>query len=117
MDDQTFRQAMGKFATGVTVIATETDGEIHGMTANAFMSVSLDPKLIVVSIDKRARMLNKIKEAETFTVNFLRKEQKEYSQLFAGQIKDKIDVPFARLQNLPVIEDALASIACTVHNV
>lgn len=117
MDDQTFRHAMGKFATGVTVIVTETDGEVHGMTANAFMSVSLDPKLIIVSIDKRARILEKMNEAQTFSVNFLRKDQIDYSKIFAGQIKEKREVSFTRLQNLPVIEDALASIACTVHNV
>lgn len=117
MDDQTFRQAMGKFATGVTVIATEAGGEVHGMTANAFMSVSLDPKLIVVSIDKKSRMLEKINEAQTFSVNFLRKEQIDYSKLFAGQIKEEREIPFDRLHNLPVIEDALVSIACSVHNV
>src|SRR5690625_3124230 len=117
MDDQTFRQAMGKFARGVTVIATEAGGEVHGMTANAFMSVSLDPKLIVVSIDKKSRMLEKINEAQTFSVNFLRKEQIDYSKLFSGQIKEKREISFDRLHNLPVIEDALASIACTVHNV
>jgi flavin reductase (DIM6/NTAB) family NADH-FMN oxidoreductase RutF len=46
MDDRQFRTAMGKFATGVTVIATDLEGDVHGMTANAFMSVSLDPKLV-----------------------------------------------------------------------
>ena len=50
MEDRQFRNAMGKFATGVNVIATEVEGEVYGMTANAFMSVSLDPKLIVISI-------------------------------------------------------------------
>lgn len=55
MDDHQFRTAMSKFATGVTVIAAEHDGEIHGMTANAFMSVSLDPKLILISIGHHAR--------------------------------------------------------------
>lgn len=59
MDDRQFRVAMGKFATGVTIIATEVDGYIHGMTANAFMSVSLDPKLVVVSIGEKAKILNK----------------------------------------------------------
>lgn len=45
MDDRQFRQAMGRFATGVTVITTEVEGEVHGMTANAFMSVSLNQSL------------------------------------------------------------------------
>ena len=66
MDDRQFRNAMGKFATGVTVIATEVEGEgIHGMTANAFMSVSLDPKLVVISIGEKVKILNKIKDSQT----------------------------------------------------
>ena len=55
MDDLLFRKAMGKFATGVTVLTTIHEGDIHGMTANAFMSVSLDPKLVVISVGKYAR--------------------------------------------------------------
>ena len=55
MDDRTFRDAMGKFATGVTVITTDIDGEPHGMTANAFMSVSLNPKLVLISIKENAK--------------------------------------------------------------
>ena len=69
MDDRQFRQAMGKFATGVTVITTEVEGEVHGMTANAFMSVSLDPKLVVISIGDRAHMLEKIKNSKKFAFN------------------------------------------------
>lgn len=60
MDDKAFRRAMGKFATGVTVITTCLQGEVHGMTANAFVSVSLDPRLILVSISKNAKMLETI---------------------------------------------------------
>lgn len=78
MDDRKFRTAMGKFATGVTVIATEVKGDVHGMTANAFMSVSLDPKLVVVSIGEKAKILNKIKESKTFTVNILAADQQSY---------------------------------------
>src|SRR5699024_12434263 len=87
MDDREFRNAMGKFATGVTVITTEVDGEPHGMTANAFMSVSLHPKLIMISIDNRANMLDKIKEANKFAVNILADHQKDLSMHFAGQTK------------------------------
>lgn len=114
MDDQTFRRAMGKFATGVTVITTETDGEVHGMTANAFMSVSLNPKLVLISIDKRARMLDKIDQTNKFAVSILAEEQKGYSQIFAGQ--EKGDVTFARLNDMPVIGDALVNLTCNVYN-
>ena len=78
-----FRTAMGKFATGVNVIATEVAGEgVHGMTANAFMSVSLDPKLVVISIGEKAKILNKIKESQMFTVNMLSEQQQDVSMNF-----------------------------------
>ncbi|MCM3568066.1 flavin reductase family protein [Neobacillus mesonae] len=116
MDDRQFRQAMGKFATGVTVITTEVDGEAHGMTANAFMSVSLVPKLIVISVGERAQMLEKIKQSKKFAVNILSGEQQEYSMLFAGQIKEKREVNFDRLADLPVLTGAIAQVACEVVN-
>ncbi|MBB6281886.1 flavin reductase (DIM6/NTAB) family NADH-FMN oxidoreductase RutF [Geobacillus subterraneus] len=69
MDDRTFRNAMGKFATGVTVVTTAFQGEAKGMTANAFMSVSLDPKLVVVLIGHKARMHDIIRKTEKFANN------------------------------------------------
>jgi len=117
MDDRQFRNAMGKFATGVTVIATELDGEVHGMTANAFMSVSLDPKLVVISIAEKARMLNIIKESKTFSVNILAADQQELSMIFAGQLKEHDEVIFDRLDGKPVLAGAVAQIACEVSAV
>ncbi|RUS43911.1 flavin reductase family protein [Cohnella sp. AR92] len=114
MDDRQFRTAMGRFATGVTVIATEEEGTVHGMTANAFMSVSLDPKLVVISIGQKARILPKIKQSGIFTVNFLADHQKELSMVFAGQIKEPKEVEFDRLDGKPAIPGALAQIACEV---
>ncbi|WHX68860.1 flavin reductase family protein [Peribacillus frigoritolerans] len=113
MDDRQFRTAMGRFATGVTVIATEVEGEAHGMTANAFMSVSLDPKLVVISIGQKARILSKIQESGIFTVNILAADQQEMSMIFAGQIKDR-QVEFDRLDNKPVLSGAIAQVACEV---
>src|SRR3954447_6669820 len=103
MDDRKFRTAMGKFATGVTVIATEVEGDVHGMTANAFMSVSLDPKLVVISIGAKAKILTKIKESNLFSVNILAADQQELSMIFAGQLKEHKEVDFERLDGKPVI--------------
>lgn len=114
MDDRLFRNAMGKFATGVTVITTNVNGTIHGMTANAFMSVSLNPKLVVISIGEKASMLEHIKQSGTFTVNILSAQQQELSMLFAGQLKEKREVQFSDLQGAPTIEGALAQISCEV---
>jgi flavin reductase (DIM6/NTAB) family NADH-FMN oxidoreductase RutF len=114
MDDRQFRTAMGKFATGVTVIATDVDGDVHGMTANAFMSVSLDPKLVVISIGEKARILEKIKQSKTFSVNILAADQQELSMIFAGQLKEHREVEFERLDGKPVLKGAVAQIACKV---
>ncbi|MEI4771779.1 flavin reductase family protein [Psychrobacillus sp. FJAT-51614] len=114
MDDRLFRNAMGKFSTGVTVITTEFENAPHGMTANAFMSVSLDPKLIVVSIGHKARFLEKIKTTQRFAVNILSENQKEYSMKFAGQLKDDLEIKFETLDGLPVLPGALAQISCEV---
>ena len=117
MEDRLFRDAMGKFATGVTVITTQLGEETHGMTANAFMSVSLNPKLIVVSIDERASMLPKIQESGTFAVNILAEDQQYLSQHFAGKREDGVTIPFATLEGYPVLEGAVAQIVCDVANV
>jgi flavin reductase (DIM6/NTAB) family NADH-FMN oxidoreductase RutF len=117
MDDRLFRNVMGRFATGVTVITTEIEGEVHGMTANAFMSVSLNPKLVVVSIAEKASMLEKIKQSRKYAVNILSAEQQDLSMIFAGQIKERQEVSFDRFAGMPVIKGALAQIICEVVNV
>ena len=115
MDDRTFRNAMGKFATGVTVITTDLNGEAHGMTANAFMSVSLNPKLVLISIGEKARMLEKLNQSGKFAVNILSEGQQEVSMLFAGQIKEEKEMVFDKLNGVSVIKDALANIVCHVY--
>lgn len=116
MDERSFRKAMGKFATGVTVITTEVDGQVHGMTANAFMSVSLNPMLVVVSIGAKSQMLAKITQSQKYVVNILANNQQELSMIFAGQIKDKRDVEFSRFSGQPVLDGALAQVVCEVVN-
>jgi flavin reductase (DIM6/NTAB) family NADH-FMN oxidoreductase RutF len=115
MDDRTFRNAMGKFATGVTVITTDVDGKAHGMTANAFMSLSLNPRLVLISIGEKAKMLDKINESGKFAVNILSEKQQEVSMLFAGQIKEERVAEFDHLNEVSVIKDALANIVCHVY--
>ncbi|WP_462421850.1 flavin reductase family protein [Salinicoccus sp. Marseille-QA3877] len=115
-DGRLFRNAMGKFATGVNVIATEVDGETYGMTANAFMSVSLDPKLIVISVGDKANMLERIRKSGKFSVNVLSCDQQDESMRFAGQkaFEDKFE--FDRLADVPVVKNALCQLSCEVYN-
>lgn len=116
IDDRFFRNAMGSFATGVTVITTENEGEVTGMTANAFMSISLHPKLIAISIGENAKMLNRIKGSNKFAVNILAADQLKESMQFAGQLKEDYEVKFETYKGLPIIEESLANITCDVHS-
>jgi flavin reductase (DIM6/NTAB) family NADH-FMN oxidoreductase RutF len=116
VDDRLFRNAMGSFATGVTVITTEVSGEVHGMTANAFMSISLNPKLIAVSIGERARMLQHIKEAKQFAVNILTSNQVNESKQFSGQLNLEEEITFSTFKGLPVLPNSLAVVTCKLHS-
>lgn len=116
MDDRTFRNAMGRFATGVTVVTTKTKDDVHGMTANAFMSVSLTPKLISISIDNKANMLKKIKESKQFAVNILSNQQQDISMHFAGQMKLDRKIEFDFIRGIPIIENALVSVVCDLED-
>ena len=112
MDDRFFRDAMGKFATGVTVLLTENEGETHGMTANGFMSVSMDPKLVVISIGHKAKFLEKVSQSKKFSVNILAEDQERYSRHFAGRPEEVVE--FETLAGLPVLNGAIAQVACEV---
>ena len=74
------------FATGVTVITTARQGDqVHGMTANAFMSVSLRPPLVVISVDRRAKMHALLHEGRRYGISVLADEQRALSDRFAGR--------------------------------
>lgn len=116
IDDRLFRNAMGSFATGVTVITTEIAGEVHGMTANAFMSISLKPKLIAISVGENARMLGFIKDSKQFAVNVLSSSQQNESKQFSGQLNLEHEVQFDTYMGVPILADALAIITCNLHS-
>jgi flavin reductase (DIM6/NTAB) family NADH-FMN oxidoreductase RutF len=90
IDAQELRRVMGHFATGVTVITTkDKDGGPNGLTANAFMSLSLNPPLILISVDKGATCYGCFLPQNGFTVNFLSEDQEEISRRFATKGIDK----------------------------
>jgi flavin reductase (DIM6/NTAB) family NADH-FMN oxidoreductase RutF len=111
VDPALFRRVMGRFATGVTVITAEHDGEARGMTANAFMSGSLEPPLCVISIAKRAHMHHVMLAASHFGVNILAEDQVDLSEHFAGRRDPRLEVGFARVGPAMLLESASARIA------
>ncbi|SDQ57633.1 flavin reductase family protein [Virgibacillus salinus] len=114
MDNRLFRDAMGKFATGITIVTTEYNGEIMGMTVNAFMSVSLDPKLIAISIDEKARMYDKLQVTKKFGLSILAEDQKDLSMIFAKQINNDREIAYLRQDNVPVLDASIATLSCHV---
>ena len=121
MDPKHFRNTLGRFATGVTVV-TVNDGEIsRGMTANAFSSVSLDPPLILICVDQNATCLEMIRNSKKFNVNFLSEEQKNISDWFAGKGRDADD-QFSELDydmgenKTPVLAGNIGLLECDLFN-
>jgi flavin reductase (DIM6/NTAB) family NADH-FMN oxidoreductase RutF len=109
-----FRRTLGMFATGVTVITTLLDEKIHGMTANAFMSVSLQPPLIVISVDRRAKMNNLLREGVRFGVSVLEERQSVLSDRFAGRVTGGPEPEFELVHETPLVEGALAHLVARV---
>ena len=119
IDAARYRQIIGHFASGVTVITTSHDGWLHGMTANAVTSVSLNPLLVLVCVDKTAHAHEQLIEAGRFGVNILAEEQEEASRLFAATAEPEQGQLRGAAYHLgahgtPVIEGCLAYLECQV---
>ncbi|HEY7660809.1 MAG TPA: flavin reductase [Actinomycetota bacterium] len=110
-----FRRTLGMFATGVTVITTTAQDQVHGMTANAFMSVSLRPPLVLISVDNRARMHALLNEGKRFGISVLSEEQEALSDRFAGRPGESGAEPsFEVVRETPLVEGALAHLVARV---
>jgi flavin reductase (DIM6/NTAB) family NADH-FMN oxidoreductase RutF len=110
-----FRRTLGMFATGVTVITTDAGDQVHGMTANAFMSVSLRPPLVVISVDRRARMHALLHEGRRYGISVLSDEQRALSDRFAGRIGEGTEeVEFDVVHDTPLVRGALAHLVAAV---
>ena len=107
------RKAMGRFATGVTIVTTAQRDHVHGMTANGVMSVSLDPPLVVVSLGA-SRMDELLPKTRRYGISVLGAEQEELAMHFAGRPKEDLAPRFTWWKELPFIEGALAHVGCKV---
>ena len=117
IDPAAFRSVLGRFASGVTVVTIRDQaGADHGMTVSAFCSLSLDPPLVLVCVDKKASMYDAFARTDRFAVNVLESTQEELARRFAEEHPDRFDgVGFTRgLTGAAIIDDTLATIECTV---
>lgn len=107
---------MGAFATGVTLVTVEAGGATHAMTANAFMSGSLEPPLCVISIAKRAHTHDMVRQAGRFGINILGADQEDLALFFAGKNSLDVEARFLRVADTPLLQDCAARIAASVAN-
>lgn len=109
---------MGLFATGVTVMLTEADSDLHGMTANAVSSLSLDPMMILICVKKASRTAEMIQKANNFSINFLGAHQEALSNYFAGiKTGQKVDFQIESWRLGKRLRDCLAAVLCAVSKI
>jgi flavin reductase (DIM6/NTAB) family NADH-FMN oxidoreductase RutF len=113
-DSRTFRGVLGKFGTGVTVVTTATESGIHGMTANSFVSVSLEPPLVLVAMGNGTQMHERLAESGRYAVSVLSESDEWISQHFAGRPSEGRTPRFEIVNNVPVIPGAIGTLVCRV---
>jgi flavin reductase (DIM6/NTAB) family NADH-FMN oxidoreductase RutF len=119
IDSQLFRQTLGRFLTGVTVVACDVGGEVQAMTANAFTSVSLDPPLILFCPGRSTKTGQMVSRFGRFSVNILRDEQQALGTYFAGGWREPSPPHFNFVTDAetPRLEGCLVSLLCRVYAV
>jgi len=123
LDAGEFRKAMGNFATGVTILTLDLEGDVHGMTANAFASVSLDPMLVLVCVDRRAATHAHLQAKKRFGINVLCEDQRVISEYYAShertheRAEQEAGARFDRTAlGTPMLRGALAYLECRLHS-
>jgi len=117
-----FRRALGHFATGVTVVTVEnTPRNVHGMTANSFTSVSLDPPLVSVCVDQNAHLLPLLKKRGKFGINVLKEDQQNLSEFFSRPEQSKREEEDLKVEftwnsdGIPLMKNVLCQISCRLY--
>ncbi|MEK5389947.1 flavin reductase family protein [Margalitia sp. FSL K6-0131] len=113
MDVRELRNCFGRFATGVTVVTWNgEDGQRYGITVNSFTSVSLEPPLVLISIDRNAKACKSLK-GRPFIINILTKKQEKLAWQFAGKPQQDLTIDWEETPLGPKLKATLATIECT----
>jgi 3-hydroxy-9,10-secoandrosta-1,3,5(10)-triene-9,17-dione monooxygenase reductase component len=115
-----FKKTLGSFATGVTVVTTCLDSKLHGLTVNAFSSLSLNPPLVLICIDKKSESNKILKQSKIFAVNILSKDQKNLSKIFSdSKNKNRFHKvkTTTKITGSPIIVNSLGYIDCSVEKI
>lgn len=117
LDASALRRAMGRFASGVSVITSGSEGEIHAMTVNSLATVSFEPLMVMFCVSNKARMRETVVKNSFFAINILSQQQEDISQYFAGAKDSPIpsNVNFETLENVPVLSNCLSTVVCQLE--
>jgi len=115
-----FKQVLGRFCTGVTIVTFRDESGIHGLTVNAFSSVSLEPPLVLICVDKKGSSHQILSETEAFVVNLLSKDQTELAYRFAdanlsSEQRYTESAYWLTEKGIPVFEDNLGYLECKIY--
>ena len=111
-----FKKTLGSFATGVTVVTTSLDNKSYGLTVNAFSSLSLDPPLVLICIDKKSESNKILRRSKIFAVNILHQNQKHLSKIFSDST-NRNRFRDVKTTGSPIIANSLGYIDCTVKKI
>ena len=117
--DDTFKELMKRFASGVTLITFENEGKYSGLTVSSFCSLSMNPPLILICIDKKIPSHKSLKNGASFGVNICTSEQGKLAWDFANSNIDKNELILSQNHRItdnkvPLLNDCLASMECTI---
>jgi len=116
-DPRLFREVMGRFATGVTVVSYMRAGAPAGMTVNAFMSVSLEPPLVLVSVRGESSFNDHVRVGSRYAINILTEDQQHIGGQFASQGTRDHSIAFSVLDGTPLLGNSLAHVVARVVDV
>jgi flavin reductase (DIM6/NTAB) family NADH-FMN oxidoreductase RutF len=108
-----FRKTLSRFPSGVIIVTANVDGQVHGMTASAFCSVSLNPPLVAVAIDQNTLMHQHLQKGRAFGISILAKDQHILSDHFGGRPRDEVSLRLVEVNGHWVVHNALAHIGCS----
>lgn len=117
IDPQLFRRVMGRFATGVTVVSFLRDGKPAGMTVNSFLSVSMDPPLVLVSVRKASSFIEHVRVGSRCGINILSEQQRKLGPHFANRPEPDADAHFHEHAGTPLLDGSLAHIVARVVDI
>lgn len=117
IDPQLFRRVMGRFATGVTVVSFMRQGKPVGMTVNGFLSVSLEPPLVLVSVRKSSSFSEHVRVGSRCGINILSEQQRHLGPHFANRPEQEVDVQFSDHAGTPLLDNSLAQVVARVVDI